>query len=77
MIPDSVLWQPLGVFFAEDLPVSGKLCWYPQDWFGWDGPWVQQHSSNEIGRGPFCSGDVPLPWDESGPLCVVCPQDDG
>jgi hypothetical protein len=77
MIPNGMLWQPLEVFFAKDLPVSGELCQYPQDWLGWDGLWVQQYPSNEIGGGPLHSGCIPLPWDKSGPLCIFHMQDDG
>jgi hypothetical protein len=77
MVPNSVFWESLGVFFAEDLPMSGKLCWHSGDWFGRDGLWVQQYPPNEVSGGPFCPGDIPLPWDESGPFCVICSKDDG
>jgi hypothetical protein len=77
MVPNGVLRQPLGVFLAEDLLMSGEFPWYSRDQFGWDGPWMQQHFSNKVGGGPFRPGDIPLSWNELSPLCVVCPEDNG
>jgi hypothetical protein len=77
MVPNGIFWESLGVFFAEDLPVSGKLCWHSGDWFGRDSPWVQQYLSNKVSRGPLCPGNVSLPWDKLSPLCIICSEDDG
>jgi hypothetical protein len=72
-----VLWQSLGVFLTKNLLMSGKFCWYSMDRFGWNGPWVEQHSSDKILRGFLGSGYILLSGKELGPFCILYLYNDG